>query len=228
MRPPRPTIALYLLSFLLSSLALHRPTFAIKKVSIQSYFFPLKKSRKKEVAPIAMPTVMIFLFIFFSLCTYLLACFYCCIGVVICGVLGITFASPKLIRTWTKPSDRESLWVSWVLLGQVLKHILAPTTKIHKHHLSEIICLNLSAKCSREVAKESIFYSYTRHINGFAATLEEEEAAQIASENLFFIFFIFFLLCFVYLFFSCLPLKPCRASKGSLHFLEPGKKITHN
>ncbi|XP_042520485.1 subtilisin-like protease SBT5.4 [Macadamia integrifolia] len=29
-------------------------------------------------------------------------------------------------------------------------------------------------------AKESIFYSYTRHINGFAATLEEEKAAEIA------------------------------------------------
>ncbi|PRQ52436.1 putative tripeptidyl-peptidase II [Rosa chinensis] len=33
---------------------------------------------------------------------------------------------------------------------------------------------------SHEVAKDSIFYSYTRHINGFAATLEEEDAAQIA------------------------------------------------
>ncbi|KAL6137073.1 hypothetical protein ACLB2K_062368 [Fragaria x ananassa] len=33
---------------------------------------------------------------------------------------------------------------------------------------------------SHEVAKDSIFYSYTRHINGFAATLEEEDASQIA------------------------------------------------
>uniref|UniRef100_A0A5B7BTQ3 Putative subtilisin-like protease SBT5.3 n=1 Tax=Davidia involucrata TaxID=16924 RepID=A0A5B7BTQ3_DAVIN len=33
---------------------------------------------------------------------------------------------------------------------------------------------------SGERAKDAIFYSYTRHINGFAATLEEEEAAQIA------------------------------------------------
>ncbi|XP_042520488.1 subtilisin-like protease SBT5.4 [Macadamia integrifolia] len=31
-----------------------------------------------------------------------------------------------------------------------------------------------------EQAKESIFYSYTKHINGFAATLEEEKAAEIA------------------------------------------------
>ncbi|WOH03087.1 hypothetical protein DCAR_0522479 [Daucus carota subsp. sativus] len=31
-----------------------------------------------------------------------------------------------------------------------------------------------------EEAKDCIFYSYTRHINGFAATLDDEEAAQIA------------------------------------------------
>ncbi|EXC15620.1 Subtilisin-like protease [Morus notabilis] len=34
---------------------------------------------------------------------------------------------------------------------------------------------------SHEVAKEALFYSYTRHINGFAATLEEEVAAEIAN-----------------------------------------------
>ncbi|KAI5406633.1 subtilisin-like protease SBT5.3 isoform X2 [Lathyrus oleraceus] len=33
---------------------------------------------------------------------------------------------------------------------------------------------------SSDTAKESIFYSYTRHINGFAATLEEQVAAEIA------------------------------------------------
>ncbi|KAH7545417.1 hypothetical protein FEM48_Zijuj01G0091700 [Ziziphus jujuba var. spinosa] len=33
---------------------------------------------------------------------------------------------------------------------------------------------------SKEIAKESIIYSYTRHINGFAAQLDEEEAAEIA------------------------------------------------
>ncbi|MCI23068.1 subtilisin-like protease-like, partial [Trifolium medium] len=33
---------------------------------------------------------------------------------------------------------------------------------------------------SSDTAKESIFYSYTRHINGFAANLEEEVAAEIA------------------------------------------------
>ncbi|XP_043688344.1 subtilisin-like protease SBT5.3 [Telopea speciosissima] len=33
---------------------------------------------------------------------------------------------------------------------------------------------------STQAAKESIIYCYTRHINGFAATLEEEKAAEIA------------------------------------------------
>ena len=35
---------------------------------------------------------------------------------------------------------------------------------------------------SKDKAKDAIFYSYTRHINGFAAFLEDEEAAQIASK----------------------------------------------
>lgn len=33
---------------------------------------------------------------------------------------------------------------------------------------------------SKEKAKSSTFYSYTNYINGFAAQLEEEEAAAIA------------------------------------------------
>ncbi|XP_076906019.1 subtilisin-like protease SBT5.3 [Bidens hawaiensis] len=33
---------------------------------------------------------------------------------------------------------------------------------------------------SKDKAKDAIFYSYTRHINGFAAMLEDDEAAQIA------------------------------------------------
>lgn len=34
---------------------------------------------------------------------------------------------------------------------------------------------------SKEKAQDAIFYSYTKHINGFAATLEDSEAAQISS-----------------------------------------------
>jgi hypothetical protein len=34
--------------------------------------------------------------------------------------------------------------------------------------------------CSLEKAREAMIYSYTRNINGFAAILEEKEAAEIA------------------------------------------------
>lgn len=39
--------------------------------------------------------------------------------------------------------------------------------------------------CSEEEAKEKIFYSYTKNINGFAAFLEEEEAVELASKDCF-------------------------------------------
>ena len=48
-------------------------------------------------------------------------------------------------------------------------------------------------------AKDAIIYSYTRHINGFAAMLDEKEAAEIASEeyNLIqFSGFLYWWLCF--------------------------------
>uniref|UniRef100_A0A2K1YFR1 Inhibitor I9 domain-containing protein n=1 Tax=Populus trichocarpa TaxID=3694 RepID=A0A2K1YFR1_POPTR len=34
---------------------------------------------------------------------------------------------------------------------------------------------------SKEKAKEAIFYSYTSHINGFAATLEDDEVDQLSN-----------------------------------------------
>jgi len=37
-------------------------------------------------------------------------------------------------------------------------------------------------QCSKEKAREAIFYSYTKHINGFAANLDAATAAEIASE----------------------------------------------
>lgn len=37
-------------------------------------------------------------------------------------------------------------------------------------------------ECSKDKAREAIFYSYTKHINGFAANLNAAEAAQLASE----------------------------------------------
>jgi len=41
--------------------------------------------------------------------------------------------------------------------------------------------LFLLAFHSVEKAKEAIFYSYNRYINGFAAVLDEDEAANVAS-----------------------------------------------
>lgn len=38
--------------------------------------------------------------------------------------------------------------------------------------------------CSQEKAREATFYSYTKHINGFAANLDDEVAAAIASKTL--------------------------------------------
>jgi len=36
---------------------------------------------------------------------------------------------------------------------------------------------------SKEMAQDSIFYSYTKNINGFAAHVEEDVANQIASKK---------------------------------------------
>ena len=44
--------------------------------------------------------------------------------------------------------------------------------------------MNLLFSRSEKKAREAIFYSYKRHINGFAANLEEEEATEIASNNI--------------------------------------------
>ncbi|KAF7142287.1 hypothetical protein RHSIM_Rhsim05G0181300 [Rhododendron simsii] len=57
-----------------------------------------------------------------------------------------------------------------------LKDAMASVRKVKESH-NEFLASFLG---STEKAKESIFYSYTRDINGFAATLDEEEAAAIA------------------------------------------------
>jgi hypothetical protein len=43
--------------------------------------------------------------------------------------------------------------------------------------------LSNGGQCSKDKAREAIFYSYTKHINGFAANLDAAEAAEIASES---------------------------------------------
>lgn len=45
------------------------------------------------------------------------------------------------------------------------------------------LVLKLLCFCnSHEKAKEAVMYSYNKHINGFAALLEDEEASKIESE----------------------------------------------
>ncbi|XP_030486733.1 subtilisin-like protease SBT5.4 [Cannabis sativa] len=57
--------------------------------------------------------------------------------------------------------------------SKVTQPVLDRVTDSHYNFLASFLG-------SKEKATESIFYSYQRHINGFAAILEEEEAAEIA------------------------------------------------
>ncbi|XP_057835744.2 subtilisin-like protease SBT5.3 isoform X2 [Cryptomeria japonica] len=62
-----------------------------------------------------------------------------------------------------------------VYLGGHNEDCLDPETVTDSHH--ELLAMVLGSK---ETAKDSIFYSYTRSVNGFAAHLEEEQAAAIS------------------------------------------------
>ncbi|XVF70955.1 hypothetical protein PTKIN_Ptkin11bG0204000 [Pterospermum kingtungense] len=66
-----------------------------------------------------------------------------------------------------------------VYLGEH-NHGLQPTLADLDHATNSHYELLGSLVGSPEIAKEKIFYSYTRCINGFAAILEEEEAAEVA------------------------------------------------
>jgi hypothetical protein len=66
----------------------------------------------------------------------------------------------------------------WVLAcrGDAILHDLYYV--LYRHDSNNDLCRNNS----KEKAKEAIFYSYTRYFNGFAAILEDEEAAEISSK----------------------------------------------
>ncbi|KAK4846690.1 hypothetical protein QYF36_020894 [Acer negundo] len=76
-----------------------------------------------------------------------------------------TFASKKSYVVYLGGHSHGPEELSSVDLNQV--------TESHYHFLGPF----LKSGCD---PKDAIFYSYTRHINGFAAKLEEEEAAEIA------------------------------------------------
>ncbi|KAJ6880611.1 subtilisin-like protease SBT5.3 [Populus alba x Populus x berolinensis] len=83
---------------------------------------------------------------------------------------------------------------------------------------------------SREFAEDAIFYSYTRHINGFAATLEDEVAAEIASEKPL-LLLLCFSLCFVsFVIFELSSLSNAEHPRVVSVFLNQGRKqhTTHS
>uniref|UniRef100_A0A2N9EIW9 Subtilisin-like protease fibronectin type-III domain-containing protein n=1 Tax=Fagus sylvatica TaxID=28930 RepID=A0A2N9EIW9_FAGSY len=94
-----------------------------------------------------------------------------------------------------------------VLLSYVVLFLLYTPTNGDKKECQ------LCSSCNRpEKAKESIIYSYTRHINGFAAMLDEKEAAEIASRE--------------YNIFNNTLMA--LGSKSSISFPKPSKKTAHN
>ncbi|KAK8579042.1 hypothetical protein V6N12_069377 [Hibiscus sabdariffa] len=78
--------------------------------------------------------------------------------------------------------------ISGFLLSYVVylgghSHGLNPTSaQLHEVKNSHYELLG-SFVGSTETAKERIFYSYTKHINGFAAILDDDEASQIAKRD---------------------------------------------
>ncbi|KAF7142884.1 hypothetical protein RHSIM_Rhsim05G0181500 [Rhododendron simsii] len=90
------------------------------------------------------------------------------------------FRQPVLINfLYQLPSrlcDLQSYIVYMGVHSHGLEDAMASVSKVKESH-KEFLASFLG---STEKAKESMFYSYTRDINGFAATLDEEEAAAIA------------------------------------------------
>ncbi|XP_028789159.1 subtilisin-like protease Glyma18g48580, partial [Neltuma alba] len=72
------------------------------------------------------------------------------------------------------------VWQSYVVYLGSHSHDPNPSANDQDSATSFHYSLLASHLGSRKKAKEAIFYSYNRHINGFAALLEEEEAADIA------------------------------------------------
>lgn len=95
-------------------------------------------------------------------------------------------------------------------------------------------CLSLLLFCSSNTTKDSIFYSYTRHINGFAAILEEEVAAEISSKNQepypLLSSSVFSPLCFLFLIVYLYPFvhTASRAPQSVVSVREPWEKATHH
>lgn len=99
-------------------------------------------------------------------------------------VLRITFSWAKPFCKWSPICNKFPLQFTRLTLGKV--YSIEYFNKLLLNFIIRDIKLILSIYYyhlqSHEKAKEAIFYSYNKHINGFAAVLEVEEAAKIASK----------------------------------------------
>lgn len=160
-----------LLLFLILSSLLHRPTFAFKKVSIYR-LTPLFLGINIWYVP---SIGVLFQFNLFSYlwCSHM----WCTLGLIHMEKMShlvIVIKWQSLIMTSWDHSWEGSEFYVHLWIGQI------PIV----FFLNQVECYWYAWTCfCRDKAKDAIFYSYTRHINGFAATLEDEEAAQIASKN---------------------------------------------
>jgi len=114
-------------------------------------------------------------------------------------VLGSTFSWSKPFICWPSNSHTFPLWFTGFDLGKVYKLMKPLTSGFRRNWFMELTVLCVWIIRSHEKAKEAIIYSYNKHVNGFAASLEEEEAAVIASEKISSVLFnSFFVISIIY------------------------------
>lgn len=114
---------------------------------------------------------------------------FLCVKIDICGVLGWSFTWKTSLFCWSWQSNIFSSTAAWIIHWKVYcKNFVFVLVGFVCSPCSDMILwfnvlLHNLNHGSFDNARDAIFYSYTRHINGFAAMLEEEEAAEIASKQ---------------------------------------------
>ncbi|MBA0625493.1 hypothetical protein Godav_010683, partial [Gossypium davidsonii] len=92
----------------------------------------------------------------------------------------LSMLSPLLLSVFLFSLLQSSTFASYIVYLGGHNHGLNPTSaELHRVKNSHYELLG-SLVGSTETAKEKIFYSYTRNINGFAAILDEDEASQVS------------------------------------------------
>ncbi|CBI38462.3 unnamed protein product, partial [Vitis vinifera] len=95
---------------------------------------------------------------------------YTCLYRTSCHVMLLDFCVPLILQSYV------------VYLGSH-SHGVEPTSSLHFSKITDSY-YDLLGSCmgSKKKAQEAIFYSYTSYINGFAAVLEDEEAAELSKQ----------------------------------------------